>query len=64
MQRAVVEALATSLCNDLRANPSGLSASTKTAVISAYKTGVNALVQSGWLTGSQATTLKALASAL
>ena len=59
--RAAVDALANSLCSRLAQVVPGLTPAQKAAAINLYKLGVQALVAAGWLTQSQADTLKALA---
>jgi hypothetical protein len=63
-QKQAVDALATAACTILQGITPKLNAKQKTALITAYKAAVQALVQPGWLTQPQADTLKSLASSL
>jgi HYR domain-containing protein len=63
-QRAFINALVTAVCQKLDSIVPRLTASQKAALIAAYKSGVQALAQSGWLTAAQATKLSNFANAL
>jgi hypothetical protein len=63
-QKQAVDALATAACNFLTSITPKLTATQKAALITNYKTAVQALVQPGWLTQPQADTLKTLVSTL
>ena len=63
-QRAAIDALATAACKPLDAITAKLTTKQKAALIAVYKSGVQALVQTGWLTQTQATKLQTLAEAL
>ena len=63
-QQAVVVALANAACKALAPLSGHLTASQTAAAIAAYDTAVNALAGGGWLTATQATTLKTLAATL
>ena len=59
-QRAKVDQLMTTVC----AHATAMSGTQKHSAVTAYKRGVDALVNLGWLTPSQGVTLKTLATAL
>jgi hypothetical protein len=63
-KRAAVDKLATALCASLEACVPKLKPAQKAILVSQYKAGVAALVPLGWLTATQAATLKALADEL
>ena len=63
-QRAAIDTLATDVCAKLTQIVPKLTAAQKAALVNGYKTGVQALVSLGWLTQSQANTLKSLADAI
>ena len=63
-QRAAVDALVTAACNFLLNIGPATAPAAKAQFINAYKQGVQALVAPGWLTASQANTLKTLASSI
>jgi hypothetical protein len=62
--KAVVDRLATALCDVVGPWTAKMSAAKKTALVNAYRSGVTALVAPGWLTTAQATNLKNAAGAL
>jgi hypothetical protein len=63
-QKQAVDAVLDGLSRTLAAIVPRLTPAQKAALVNAYKAGVQALVQPGWLTAAQATTLKTLADAL
>ena len=63
-QRAAVDAVVTAACNLLLNIRPALAPAQKAQFINAYKQAVQALVAPGWLTATQAVTLRALADAI
>ena len=63
-QKTAIDALAKAACNILTSITPKLNAKQKSALIAAYQTAVQALVQPGWLSQPQANTLKNLANTL
>lgn len=63
-QRAATDALVNALCQSLNSITTKLTAKQKAALVVAYKSGVAALVQPGWLTQTQASTLSGAADHL
>ena len=64
LQKAVVNALTSVLCQSLNAIVPKLSPTAKAQLITAYKTGVQSLVTQGWLTAAQAATLTTFVATL
>lgn len=62
--RVEADALANALCDVLAQIVPGLTSAQKAAAVNLYKLGVQALVPAGWITQSQADTLKTLADGL
>src|SRR5207244_11587754 len=63
-QTTFLDSAANALCQKLAAITPHLTPTQRTALLSAYKIGVQALVPPGWLTQAQATTLIGLANKL
>jgi hypothetical protein len=62
--RRAADTLANALCDGLAQIVPGLTPTQKAAAVNLYKLGVQALVTAGWITQSQADTLKTLADGL